>query len=556
MEAFINEMVEPRVLDLIVLILPKWKLLIYIFLMNVIIFSPIYFFSVILINGGELQLICPSVILFGFNLIHRALFVRYNFNNTRSILLGVIILSTGISTSGVVAIYNEDGGSYLPVVLLYGLVGGYGYHLVFSKMWKVLAKIFNAKKEMFVIKFLHSFGQSIAPLFLLTTFYCPWNDYIYGSLLVLFGGILLNLIPITILIANEKNFMKQDQDSFIKITEKGNESFYNDVARNYTDAELNTSQSSDRESEPLSIMSWKNPANYSMEDSLPDPPVDLESDYDEDLINRDGKYFNSEGVEILDIIIEEDEENLECNEVAPEITSGEKRNDKNQWVLFSNLFKSVRNLYRNIYLRQHFNTRIVKSVRFALFEFKFYSCMLLKSTDLCVFVLFLTLLPRFVSYHYYYRGKSRQLLLMSFVIISSAWAMGSLLLLWCEIKFRKQQDKLLIFSILFKTFGYFCVYSTRSCFWTVFGCFLIGIGHAITSAYQDLVIKRKFTSRQWSLIKGALCLTSGLLVIMIGSLTNVAYVYCRVENVLLCVLLINCFSGSIWVVCNFNIIFR
>lgn len=35
MEAFINEMVEPRVLDLIVLILPKWKLLMYIFLMNV-----------------------------------------------------------------------------------------------------------------------------------------------------------------------------------------------------------------------------------------------------------------------------------------------------------------------------------------------------------------------------------------------------------------------------------------------------------------------------------------------------------------------------------------
>lgn len=35
MEAFINEMVEPRVFDLIVLILPKWRLLLYIFLMNV-----------------------------------------------------------------------------------------------------------------------------------------------------------------------------------------------------------------------------------------------------------------------------------------------------------------------------------------------------------------------------------------------------------------------------------------------------------------------------------------------------------------------------------------
>lgn len=35
MEAFICEIVEPRVLDLIMLVLPKWRLLLYIFLMNV-----------------------------------------------------------------------------------------------------------------------------------------------------------------------------------------------------------------------------------------------------------------------------------------------------------------------------------------------------------------------------------------------------------------------------------------------------------------------------------------------------------------------------------------
>ncbi|XP_058821001.1 uncharacterized protein LOC131683175 [Topomyia yanbarensis] len=556
MEAFINEMVEPRVLDLIVLILPKWKLLIYIFLMNVIIFSPIYFFSVILIDSGELQLICPSVILFGFNLIHRALFVRYNFNNTRSMLLGVIFLSVGISTSGAVAMYSEEGGCYLPVVLLYGAVGGYGYHLVFSKMWKVLAKIFNAKKEMFVIKFLHSFGQAMAPLFLLVLFHCPWDNYVYGALLVLFGGILLHLIPITMLIANEKNYLKLDQDSFMKITEKGNESFYNDVAKIYTDAELNASPIGDGESEPMAVMSWKNPATYSTEENLPDIPVDLECDYDEDMISREGKYFNADGVEILEIIIEEDEDNIDAYEVATENTPGVKHHDKDQWVIFRHFFRSLTNIYQNIQLRQHVNTKIAKSVRFAVFELKFYSCLLLKSTDLCVFVLFLTLLPRFMSYHYYYRGKPRQMLLMSFVIILSAWATCSLLLLWCEIKFRKQQDKLLIFSILFKTFGYFCVYSTRSSFWTVSGCFLIGVGHAITCSYQDLVIKRKFTPRQWSLIKGALCLIGGLLVVAIGSLTNVAYVYCRVDNVLLTVLLVYCFSGSMWVVCNFKIIFR
>lgn len=555
MEAFINEMVEPRVLDLIVLILPKWKLLIYILLMNIVIFSPVYFFGVILIDNVELQLICPSAMLFGFNLIHRALFVRHNLNNTRSMLVGAGVLCAGISTSGLIAMYSDDRGTYQAIVLLYSLVGGYGYHLVFSKMWKVLAKIFNAKKEMFIIKFLHSFGQSMTPLFLLVIFHCPWKDYIYGALLVLLGGMLLNLIPITILIENEKNFLKLDQDSLVKITEKGNESFYNDVAKNFVGVEAALPIQTPPELEQMPMMSWKNPANYCREEELEIPAI-LESDCEDDLLNREGKCYNHDGVEILEIIIEEDEDNAsEIGEIVVNVQPV-KEADKTKWITLNQILISVAKLYHSIQMRQNFNTRIVKSVRFAIKELRFYSCLLLKSTDVCIFVLFLTVLPRFMSHHYYYRGKPRQMLLLSLVIISSSWAFFSMLLLWCDMKFRKQQDKLLIFSILFKAFGYFCVYSTKSSFWTVSGCILIGVAHAITCFYQDLVIKRKFSARQWSLVKGALCLLSGLLVIAIASLTNVAFIYCRIDNVLLTLLLVYCFSGSVWLVFNFRIIFR
>ncbi|XP_055522851.1 uncharacterized protein LOC129717023 isoform X2 [Wyeomyia smithii] len=482
--------------------------------------------------------------------------MRYNLSNTRSILIGVVILGTGISASGTVAMYSADsGGSFLPVVLLYSSVGGYGYHLIFSKMWKLLAKIFNAKKEMFVIKFLHSFGQSVTLLFLLVTFHYPWTDYILGALLILFGGVLLNIIPITILIVNEKNYLKLDQDSMVQRTEKGNESFYNDVSKSYVSSD--EQQAVEPEALQIPMMSWKNPANYSRPEEEIQMPINLEDDLDEDMLNREGKYFNSEGVEILEIIIEEDEENIAAYEAATaNSVFARKLNEKDQWTLFHQLVESITTFYRGLYLKQHFNTKIVTSVRFAFTEMKFYSCLLLKSTDLCIFILFLTLLPRFMSYHYYYRGKPRQMLLMSFVIISSAWAGCSLLLLWCDIKFRKQQDKLLIFSVLFKTFGYFCVYSTRSSFWTVSGCVLIGVGHAISCSYQDLVIKRKFNARQWCLTKSALCLTSGVLVVLLAVLVNVAYVYCRIDNVVLSVLLVYCFSGSLWLVCNYKIIFR
>lgn len=553
MEAFINEMVEPKVLDLIVLILPKWKLLIYIWLMNIIIFSPIYFFSIIVIDNVELQLICPSAMLFGFNLIHRALFVRHNLNNTRSMLVGIGILCVGISSSGLVAMYSDDRGTYQAVVLLYSLIGGYGYHLVFSKMWKVLAKIFNARKEMFVIKFLHSFGQSMSPLFLLVIFHCPWRDYIYGALLVLLGGFLLNLVPITILIENEKNFLKLDQDSFIKITEKGNESFYNDVAKNYTGMEAVYPVQTSPEVEQMPMMSWKNPANYCRQEEYEIPAI---VDCEDDLLNREGRCYNHDGVEILEIIVEEDEYN--ASEIVEVVVNVQpvKEADKTKWLTLSQILVSMARLYHSIQVRQNFNTRIGKSIRFSIRELRFYSCLLLKSTDVCIFVLFLTVLPRFMSHHYYYRGKPRQMLLLSLVIISSSWATFSILLLWCEIKLRKQQDKLLIFSILFKAFGYFCVYSTKSSFWTVSGCILIGVGHAITCFYQDVVIKRKFSARQWSLVKGALCLLSGLLVIAIASLTNVAYIFCRIDNVLLTLLLVYSFSGSVWLVFNFRIILR
>uniref|UniRef100_A0A1Q3FHS4 Uncharacterized protein n=2 Tax=Culex tarsalis TaxID=7177 RepID=A0A1Q3FHS4_CULTA len=457
---------------------------------------------------------------------------------------------------------THDRGTLLTVVLLYSFVGGYGYHLVFSKMWKILAKIFNAKKEMFVIKFLHSFGQSITPLFLLALFHCPWTDYIYGALLILFGGLLLNLIPVTILIENEKNFLKLDQDSCIKHTAKGKESFYADVAKSYSVVQppLEPAQPNAEPPDEPAIR-WKNPANCSREDYVPVTLDCSEDEFDDDGVDREGKYFNADGVEILEMIVEEDEENMaayEAEEAPEEQPPGSKVSSgaKDHWFILNRLCTALAKYYHSVRMRQSFNGRLLKSVRFALRDLKFYSCLLLKSTDLCVFLLFLTLLPRFMQFHYQFRGNPRRMVLLALVIISASWAACAMLLLWCDLKFRKQQDKLLIFSILFKVFGYFCVYSTRSSFWTVSGCVLIGVGHSIACSYQEFVIKRKFTASQWSLVKGALCLVGGLLVVVIASLVNVAYVYCQIDNVLLVVLLLYSFSGSVWLACNFRIIFR
>uniref|UniRef100_A0AAG5DAI8 Transmembrane protein n=1 Tax=Anopheles atroparvus TaxID=41427 RepID=A0AAG5DAI8_ANOAO len=624
MEAFINEMVQPRVLDLLVLILPKWRLLVFIFLMNIVIFTPVYVFGILLINDVELALICPPVLLFGFNLVHRAVFRCQNLHNTRTILLGVAILSVGISASGLVAMYTSH---YWLMVLLYSVVGGLGYQLVFSKMWKVLGKIFNARKEMFVIKFLHSCGQATSLLVLLLVFHLPWEDYVCGALLLLLTGIVLHLVPITLLIECEKNRLKLDLDSLVRITEKGNESYYAHVTRPTatiaaqltcpapaadTFAEANElqplygsasvgSRLASSAAKADAAVTWKNPANFAPltgaaadgEPGSAGPPRSLrragaesigslhrpggyEYDYEEELCRRDdGKFFNQDGVEILEMILEEDEANMAAYEAATaghpqragrgslDEASASVRSDADsqssaptgKWHLLSSVVEGAARAYHALDFRHTVNLRLVASVRCALLDFRCYSCVLLKATDVCIFVLFLAILPRFQAFHYHQRARARQMTLLSVVVISSAWAGFSFLLLWCEIRFRKQQERLLIFSILFQAFGYFCVYSIKSSFWTITGCVLVGVGHSIACSYQDLVIKRKFSQRQWSDVKAGLSLLSGLVVLAIAGLANVLYVYGRIDNLLLVLLLIYCASSGFWLACNCRIFF-
>ncbi|XP_058063710.1 uncharacterized protein LOC131213644 isoform X2 [Anopheles bellator] len=571
MEAFISEIVEPRVLDLIVLILPKWRLLLYIFLMNIVIFTPVYAFGVLLISDEELMLICPSALLCGFNLVYRAVFRRYNHNNTRTALLGVCVLVLGISASGVVALYARKPTPL--VLLLYGGVGGFGYQLVFSKMWKVLAKAFNAKKEMFVIHFLYSCGQAASVLLLVLVLQLPWEGYVYGSLLMLLSGIVLHLFPIVLLIEGEKNRLKLDLDSMVNLTEKGNEQFYAHVTRAANaDVEVHYAASNEpqaNQARSLSV-SWKNPANFTYPSVQADKTAAQlncdEHEHEEhvQLFTREGKCFNHDGVEILEMIVEEDEcvlraynDDTGCESIS--LMHGPDKSDgavsaplTGKWSLFARQLvdATIRPLYRSFDLRHSVNRRLILSVRCTLLDIRCYSCVLLRATDTCLFVLFLAILPRFTAYHYQQRTKSRQMTILSVVVIPTSWFLCSLLLLWCDIRFRKQQDRLLIFGILFKAFGYFCGYSTKSSFWTFAGCVLIGFGQSIACTYQDSVVRRQFSLRQWQATKAGLCLLTGLAILLIAGLANLFYVYGRIDHLLLVLLLVYCAAGALWLACN------
>ncbi|XP_035919615.1 uncharacterized protein LOC118517505 isoform X1 [Anopheles stephensi] len=586
MEAFINEMVEPRVFDLIVLILPKWKLLLYIFLMNIVIFTPVYVFGALASNEPELELICPPVMLIGFNLVHRATFRYSNERNTRSLLLGIAILSLGISTSGMIAMLCTP--HYVLLVLLYSVVGGFGYQLVFSRMWKLLAKIFNARKEMFVIKFLHSCGQATSLLLLLICFQVPWEGYIYGVLLVLLTGVVLHLVPLTILIAGEKGRLRSDLDALVQLTEKGNESYYAHVA---TRALPEVKSEQPAINPPTAIptstlpLTWKNPANFSTthdeDDEEPDQELGINShlspmddyayrEYEESLLNRpEGKCYNQDGVEILEMILEEDESTVEdaCEQPnAPGTVDSGTDSDTGsnatpmatgKWRWLGQLCDAFVDGYRALDLdfRPTINRRLVASTRSALSDWRCCSCALLKATDTSIFVLFLCILPRLNVHYYQQQTRARHMTLLAVIVIASVWAVASFLLLCCELRFRKLHERLLVFGLFFQAFGYFCVYTIRSNFWTFAGCMLIGIGHSLTCAYQEAVIKQQLGQHRWSTAKAGIGLLAGLTVIVLAAIVNVFYVYGPIDQLLLTLLLIYSAAGAFWIACSCRILF-
>uniref|UniRef100_A0A182MZP4 Major facilitator superfamily associated domain-containing protein n=1 Tax=Anopheles dirus TaxID=7168 RepID=A0A182MZP4_9DIPT len=572
MEAFINEMVEPRVFDLIVLILPKWRLLVYIFLMNIVIYAPVYVFGALLAHDPEdLELICPSAMLVGFSLVYRAVFRFNRAHHTRTLLLGVAVLSLGISASGLVAMYTAQ--HYLLVVLLYSAVGGFGHQLVFSRVWKILAKIFNARKEMFVIKFLHSCGQATSLLLLLAGIQLPWEGYIYGALLLLLGGALLHLVPLAMLVAGEKGRLQRHLDALVRLTEKGNESYYAHVATRVPCEEPGAAgcpTSSGREPPPVT---WKNPASFSTppprSDVLPGelraanvpPPVDCEyEECDESLpFRRDAaKCYNQDGVEILEMILEEDEPVGSDDPDTPDtrrssdstvVRSGPRAPPTTKWRWLSVLGAAVTRSTRcaGFDPRPNVNLRLLASARSTLGDVRCCCCALLKATDTCVLVLFLAILPRL--------GRRQHMALLAVVVIAAAWAAASVLLLWCELRFRKQQERLLACGLLFQTGGYCCVYTARSGLWIAAGCVLIGTGRALTCLCQEAVVKRQLGQHRWNTAKAGIGLLAGLTVIAVAALANVLYVYGPIEQVLLCLLLVYGAATVLWIACSCRIFF-
>uniref|UniRef100_A0A182SMH8 Uncharacterized protein n=1 Tax=Anopheles maculatus TaxID=74869 RepID=A0A182SMH8_9DIPT len=228
-----------------------------------------------------------------------------------------------------------------------------------------------------------------------------------------------------------------------------------------------------------------------------------------------------------------------------------------KWRWLAQLCEVFVDAYRalDVDFRPRINRRLVSSTRSALSDWRCCSCALLKATDTSIFVLFLCILPRLNVHYYQQQTRARHMTLLAVIVIASVWAIASFLLLCCELRFRKLHERLLVFGLFFQAFGYFCVYTIRSNFWTFAGCMLIGVGHSITCAYQETVIKQQLGQHRWSTAKAGIGLLAGLAVIVLAAIVNVFYVYGPIDQLLLTLLLIYSAAGAFWIACSCRILF-
>lgn len=344
-----------------------------------------------------------------------------------------------------------------------------------GKMFVMINGILN-NERLHLINFIWSFGQGFASFLypLLITFTFRW--ICFDCTLVIIGAMILHIIPITLLIVKrtiELRLMRKviEQRKLETQIPLSNESRYSDISAISFDFCADIKYPSDIDMENLR---WKNPCSI-----FYDPPgTEREPNDDHFLENLDSnRVMNADGVEIMQIIVEEDEDNdikfpehvaIESEELTKdaiesiydEINRKHELQKREQKLISRNqrVKTCVANAFNRIFTTLH--RQIINPLARSLKLFNFYPSIILKSCDIFSYLLFINfILPNLAQS--LYRFENRESIIYLIMLMGFCWITYSLLVL----KFYKHMKHnslyfIHIIGILAKFFGYLREYST------------------------------------------------------------------------------------------------
>lgn len=274
--------------------------------------------------------------------------------------------------------------------------------------------------HVFIIIFFHSY-----------TLNCFVNAYGSSSATVMMGSIILNALPLCLIISqssdrlSEENSLKRNSDSA--------SDRYNDMPGYFAnfEIEIENDVKEKRSDEHLTKQFWQNPGKQ--------------------LDFIDGKMMNSFGVEIMDIIEEESEEDLDNRSITSvlvqrceiiTIPTNSRFEKFRRWLLFQ---------YRH--LTDVFYQYVIHHVHRALRTNNFLPLVLLKASDIFTYVLCVTVLPHIAITQYGLDSNEVPFLISS---LAFPWLVVAVSTPFQGKTFNEKQKQIFVLSGLLKIVGLFC----------------------------------------------------------------------------------------------------
>jgi hypothetical protein len=272
--------------------------------------------------------------------------------------------------------------------------------------------------------------------------------------------------------------------------------------------------------------SWKNPSTFQHQESA--------KPYEYKLITPDG-------VEVMDVIYEESETGSLFTTTASskdqeiELKSVEQAYDEINRK-YSNLQQSrlpVKTFRKTMHWASRTCTRIkgtayreiLNPMKRAMKIFKFYPSVCVKSFDAYTYVLFINCLPRLDVSGATSVSSLFMAISLPWIFCATLWLTDKSLLDW--------QDRLTIFAMTIKFFGYYLLYATESSISLYVSCILIGAGQGISFLMLDIVIRSLFSTKRWMYTRGSIYSCSGLLILFYGVLSELFFPLMAFKNILL-----------------------
>lgn len=318
------------------------------------------------------------------------------------------------------------------------------------------------RRDIRLINFLYSFGQALAQCILPYLIQLQTKWICYNCTLLVIGALMLHIVPLTMVIAENKILIKLRYKRTLKScrvfdTNINEESRYSDISAISFDFCTDIKYPSDAFDMENK---WKNPSSVGNSNHGDSFLEELDSH----------RIMNSEGVEILQTIIEADEEmeikfpektNIEDKELTDDAIESiyEEINRKHQQE--SKKPNSCSIMKKNFVDKHHMiltriYRQIVNPLRRSLTIFKFYPSVILKSCDIFSYLLFITLiLPNLALKQYRFEDRGRVIYLI--MLMGCSWVSYAILVL--KFHNRLKQNFMQYFHIaglLGKFFGYLC----------------------------------------------------------------------------------------------------